>query len=72
MSDEIRSDSHGIEAPSTPVHAVGFWASTALLLILLTVATGYAWHEHDVVGASLHRIATPCPRLTPPVVRLSI
>jgi len=49
MSDEIRTDSHGIEAPSTPGHAVGIWGSMALLVILLVVAGGYAWHEHDVV-----------------------
>jgi hypothetical protein len=54
MSDEVRTDSHPLEARSTPAHAFGIWGSIALLLILLSVAAGYAWHEHALVS----RLAT--------------
>jgi len=54
MSDEVRTDSHPLEARSTPTNAFGIWGSIALLLILLSVAAGYAWHEHAVVS----RLAT--------------
>jgi hypothetical protein len=54
MSDEVRTDSHPVGTPSSPAHVVGIWGSIALLLILLVVAGGYAWHEHDVV----RRLAT--------------
>jgi hypothetical protein len=49
MSDEVRTDSRAVEAPSPGARAVGLLGSIALLLILLAVAAGYAWHEHDVV-----------------------
>jgi len=49
MSDEVRTDSHLVEVPSGPAPAVGLWGSITLLLTLLVVCAGYAWHEHDVV-----------------------
>jgi len=54
MSDEVRTDSHLVEVPSGPAPAVGLWSAITLLLTLLVVAAGYAWHEHDVV----RRLAT--------------
>jgi len=54
MSDEVRTDSRLVEVPSGPAPAVGLWSSITLLLTLLVVCAGYAWHEHDVV----RRLAT--------------
>jgi hypothetical protein len=54
MSDEERTDFHTVEVPSAPAPAVRVWGSITLLLILLAVAAGYAWHEHDAV----QRLAT--------------
>jgi hypothetical protein len=54
MFDEVRTDSRPVEAPSTPPPVVGIWGLVALLVILLVVTGGYAWHEHDVA----ERLAT--------------